>query len=91
MFVEHAERFAHLESLFVGDMESEECEISWIQQGDYSRLYAALPNLKKLTIKGTQGWNWEKSPTTNWNIWKSSLAVRHVACSRHCKTLNCLR
>ncbi|MFB4182078.1 STM4015 family protein [Escherichia fergusonii] len=55
MFVEHAEHFAHLESLFVGDMESEECEISWIQQGDYSRLYAALPNLKKLTIKGTQG------------------------------------
>lgn len=55
MFAEHAERFAHLESLFVGDMESEECEISWIQQGDYSRLYAALPNLKKLTIKGTQG------------------------------------
>ncbi|WP_115775584.1 STM4015 family protein [Escherichia marmotae] len=55
MFVEHAERFAHLESLFVGDMESEECEISWIKQGDYSRLYAALPNLKKLTIKGAQG------------------------------------
>lgn len=55
MFVEHAERFAHLESLFIGDMESEECEISWIKQGDYSRLYAALPNLKKLTIKGTQG------------------------------------
>ncbi|WP_232744905.1 hypothetical protein, partial [Haemophilus influenzae] len=43
-----------LESLFIGDMESEECEISWIKQGDYSRLYAALPNLKKLTIKGTQ-------------------------------------
>lgn len=54
MFAEHAERFAHLESLFIGDMESEECEISWIKQGDYSRLYAALPNLKKLTIKGTQ-------------------------------------
>ncbi|MCU8649254.1 cytoplasmic protein, partial [Escherichia coli] len=54
MFVEHAERFAHLESLYIGDMESDECEISWIKQGDYSRLYAALPNLKKLTIKGTQ-------------------------------------
>lgn len=54
MFVEHAERFAHLESLYVGDMESDECEISWIKQGDYSRLYAALPNLKKLTIQGTQ-------------------------------------
>ena len=91
MFAEHAERFAHLESLFIGDMESEECEISWIKQGDYSRLYAALPNLKKLTIKGTQDWNWEKSPTTNWSTWKSSLAVHRVMCLRHCKTLNCLR
>lgn len=33
-------------------MESEDCEISWIKQGDYSRLYAALPNLKELIIKG---------------------------------------
>lgn len=80
MFVEHAERFAHLESLFVGDMESEECEISWIKQGDYSRLYAALPNLKKLTIKGARARNWEKSPTINWStgnyLWR--YAVRRV-------------
>lgn len=55
MIVEHAPRFAHLESLFIGDMESEDCEISWIQQGDYSRLYAALPDLKKLIIKGATG------------------------------------
>lgn len=52
MIVENAPRFAHLESLFIGDMESEDCEISWIKQGDYSRLYAALPNLKELIIKG---------------------------------------
>ncbi|EHI7622118.1 cytoplasmic protein [Salmonella enterica] len=52
MIVENASRFAHLESLFIGDMESEDCEISWIKQGDYSRLYAALPNLKELIIKG---------------------------------------
>ncbi|POP43772.1 cytoplasmic protein [Superficieibacter electus] len=54
MLVEHASRFSHLESLFIGDMESEDCEISWIQQGDYSRLYAALPGLKTLIIKGAQ-------------------------------------
>ncbi|EPR1242705.1 STM4015 family protein, partial [Salmonella enterica subsp. enterica serovar Typhimurium] len=52
MIVENASRFTHLESLFIGDMESEDCEISWIKQGDYSRLYAALPNLKELIIKG---------------------------------------
>ncbi|EOV4387207.1 STM4015 family protein [Salmonella enterica subsp. enterica serovar Agona] len=52
MIVENSPRFSHLESLFIGDMESEDCEISWIKQGDYSRLYAALPNLKELIIKG---------------------------------------
>lgn len=52
--VKHAEKFSHIESLFVGDMESEECEVSWILQGNYSDLWAALPNLKALTIKGSQ-------------------------------------
>ena len=44
-------------------------------------------------IKDSSGktWNWEKSPTTNWSTWKSSLAVHRVMCLRHCKTLNCLR
>ncbi len=48
-----AEKFSHIEKLFVGDMESEECEVSWIIQGDYSRMWAALPGLKELTIKGS--------------------------------------
>lgn len=51
--VEHADRFAHIERLFIGDMDYESCEVSWIMQGDYSRLWAALPNLKALTIKGS--------------------------------------
>lgn len=50
---EHADRFSHIEKLFIGDMDYEECEVSWIMQGDYSRLWAALPNLKGLTIKGS--------------------------------------
>ncbi len=67
MIVENAPRFTHLESLFIGDMESEDCEISWIKQGDYSRLYAALPNLKELIIKGAS----DLHIMRNWSTWKS--------------------
>ncbi len=55
MFVENATKFAHIESLFIGDMTYEECEVSWIEQGDYSKLWDVLPNLKHLTIKGANG------------------------------------
>ena len=51
--VENADRFSHITSLFVGDMDSEECEVSWIMQGDYSKLWTAMPQLKELTIKGS--------------------------------------
>lgn len=51
-FVENKEKFQHIESLFIGDMDQEECEVSWIEQGDYSELWKALPKLKRLTIKG---------------------------------------
>ncbi|WP_129598626.1 STM4015 family protein [Anaerophilus nitritogenes] len=51
--VENKEKFQHIESLFVGDMSYEECEVSWIIQGNYNNLLKALPNLKKLTIKGS--------------------------------------
>lgn len=54
MFVENADKFSHIESLFLGDMDYESCEVSWIVQGNYSKLWAALPNLKSLTIKGSQ-------------------------------------
>lgn len=54
MFVENADKFGHLESLFLGDMDYDACEVSWIVQGNYSKLWAALPNLKSLTIKGSQ-------------------------------------
>lgn len=51
--VENKEKFAHIKSLFFGDMDYEDCEVSWIIQGDYSELWKALPNLKELTIKGS--------------------------------------
>lgn len=51
--VENKEKFSHIKSLFFGDMDFEDCEVSWIIQGDYSKLWAALPQLEKLTIKGS--------------------------------------
>ena len=51
--VENKEKFSHIEKLYFGDMDYEECEVSWIMQGDYSELWAAMPGLKELTIKGS--------------------------------------
>lgn len=53
--VEHKEKFANVKSLFVGDMDYEECEVSWIEQADYSKLWTAFPGLEMLTIKGSTG------------------------------------
>ena len=50
---ENKEKFSHIEELFIGDMDYEECEVSWIIQGNYSKLWAAMPQLKALTIKGS--------------------------------------
>lgn len=51
--VKNADRFSHIERLFIGNMDFESCEVSWIMQGDYSRLWGAMPQLKALTIKGS--------------------------------------
>ena len=55
IIVMNKEKFQHIESLFVGDMGYEECEISWICQCDYSEVLKALPNLKSFTMKGVPG------------------------------------
>ncbi len=52
--IANKDKFAHIESLFIGDMDYEECEVSWIIQGNYSKLFEALPGLKELKIKGAQ-------------------------------------
>lgn len=51
--VANAEQFSHIQKLFIGNMNFEDCEVSWIMQGDYSRLWGAMPQLKELTIKGS--------------------------------------
>ena len=55
MMIKNKEKFQHIESLFFGDMEAEECEISWINQCSYEELLKALPKLKILKIKGSEG------------------------------------
>ncbi len=44
-----------LKALFIGDMTSEESEISWINQTDMSPLWSAFPNLEELGIRGGEG------------------------------------
>lgn len=51
-FVENKDTFSNLETLFIGDMDYEECEVSWIEQGDYTEIFKSLTNLKKIKIKG---------------------------------------
>ncbi|URN17416.1 MULTISPECIES: STM4015 family protein [Streptomyces] len=48
-------RLTSLRSLFLGDMESEECEISWIQQGDVTPLLAGFPELEEFGVRGGTG------------------------------------
>lgn len=50
---DNADKFSHITKLFVGDMDFEVCEVSWIMQGNYSRIWKAMPQLKELTIKGS--------------------------------------
>ena len=51
--VENKEKFSHIQKVFIGNMDYEACEVSWILQGNYSKLWAAMPQLKELTIKGS--------------------------------------
>ncbi|BAU15475.1 leucine rich repeat variant [Leptolyngbya sp. NIES-3755] len=46
------DQFPHLKALFIGDIESEECEISWIIQSDMSSILQAFPKLEVLQVRG---------------------------------------
>jgi hypothetical protein len=49
------ERLPDLKVLFIGDITYEENELSWIEQGDISPLFAAFPNLEWLGVRGGNG------------------------------------
>lgn len=51
--IENKEKFSHIKKLFIGDMDFEDCEVSWIIQGNYSKLWEAMPQLTEFTVKGS--------------------------------------
>jgi hypothetical protein len=50
-----APRLTGLGALFLGEMTFEECEISWIRQGDVTPLLDAYPRLEVLRVRGADG------------------------------------
>ncbi|MFD3436634.1 STM4015 family protein [Streptomyces sp. NPDC058685] len=53
--VEACDRLPRLRALFVGDIAYEECEISWINQGQVTLLLDAFPELLEFGVRGGQG------------------------------------
>ncbi|MFF7389193.1 STM4015 family protein [Streptomyces scabiei] len=49
------DRLPSLRALFLGDIVMEECEISWINQGDVGPLLEAFPELEEFGVRGGQG------------------------------------
>jgi hypothetical protein len=50
-----ADQLPSLRALFIGDIASEENEVSWIHQSDLSALWQAFPRLEVLGIRGSNG------------------------------------
>jgi hypothetical protein len=50
-----APRLPALRHLFIGDITFDECEVSWIKQGDVTTVFAAYPDLQTLRVRGTDG------------------------------------
>ncbi|MCE3034741.1 STM4015 family protein [Streptomyces sp. CMSTAAHL-2] len=53
--VKDRERLTGLRAVFIGDLEMEEAEISWIEQSDVTPVLAAYPLLEELGIRGGSG------------------------------------
>ncbi|CAL9355645.1 hypothetical protein SUDANB176_00563 [Streptomyces sp. enrichment culture] len=49
------DRLPALRAVFLGDIVFEECEISWITQGDVAPLLAGFPELEEFGVRGGQG------------------------------------
>jgi hypothetical protein len=49
------DRLPSLRAIFFGDVISEECEISWMQNTDMSPLFSAYPQLEHFGVRGTSG------------------------------------
>ncbi|MCU6708268.1 STM4015 family protein [Paenibacillus sp. J5C_2022] len=51
--VKFKDHFPSLRKLFIGDMDYEECEVSWIMQSNMGPLLEAFPELRSLKIMGS--------------------------------------
>ncbi|MEE1805937.1 STM4015 family protein [Streptomyces sp. BE133] len=48
----HADRFPALKALFLADVVSEECELSWLEMSDITPVIEAFGQLEELTVRG---------------------------------------
>lgn len=55
LLVDAAPRWTGLRALFLADLVSEECEISWLTLDDITPLLAAYPALEVLWVRGSRG------------------------------------
>jgi hypothetical protein len=55
LLVMQKDKLPNLEALFVGDIISEENEISWIQNSDMSAIWSAFPKLQEFGVRGSNG------------------------------------
>ena len=55
-----ADRFPNLRHLFVGDIEQQWSEISWIHQSDLTPLLRAFPKLLTFGVRGSENLGWEQ-------------------------------
>ncbi|MEU5400139.1 STM4015 family protein [Streptomyces sp. NPDC005963] len=55
-----AGEFPALRALFLGDITYDECEISWIQQGEVAPLVEAFPELLEFGVRGGSGLEFSK-------------------------------
>ncbi len=55
LIVRTISRMPALEAIFLGEMTSEQCEISWINHTDITSLLEVCPRLTTLTVRGAEG------------------------------------
>lgn len=55
LLLENVSKLPNLKALFLGDVISEDCEVSWLEMDDVSKLWQAFPQLEILWIRGGEG------------------------------------
>jgi hypothetical protein len=59
------EQLPNLKAVFIGDINSNECEIYWLYQSDISPVLVAYPNLEVLQVRGGNGLAFSPVPHEN--------------------------